>query len=224
MIVRSVGHPFPDVAVVFVAYLMVVIAAIVFVFVNAGEPLERIEPVIMTCGVHVAPANVTLRNVLDLTHQTTNGEQDILNPIGINVIRPFPGEGIRVMGDRTLTNTFDGRHYVHIRRLLNFDKISISRALRRFLFKGIQPRLFSRIERAISAFHRNLWRQGALYPNNDFSSAHFVKCDEENNPIESRRLGKLYVDAGINPPFPAEFIIFRIGLYDGETAVEEVVS
>ena len=51
-----------------------------------------------------------------------------------------------------------------------------------------------------------------------------VKVDEENNPSETRKLGQLFVDAGINPPFPAEFIIFRIGLFDGETTVDEVVG
>lgn len=175
-------------------------------------------------GVWEPPANQALVGVIGTNSLVTDGQWDILNPIGINVIRAFPGEGIRVMGARTLTNTFDGRHYVHIRRLLNFDKISISIALRRFLWKGIQPSLFRQVERAISAFHENLWRAGALFPDNNFLDAQFVKVDEENNPLAGRKLGQLFVDAGINPPFPAEFIIFRIGLFDGETSIDEIVG
>lgn len=175
-------------------------------------------------GVWEAPGNRPLRGVLDVVFKVSDGAHDLLNPVGVNVIRSFPGEGIRIMGVRTLSNLTDGRQYVNVRRLLNFDKISISRALRQFIFKGIQPSLFSVIERIITAFHKRLWLEGGLFPNNDFSRAHFVKVDEDNNPLETRQQGQLFVDAGINPPIPAEFIIFRIGVFDGETNIEEIVG
>ena len=175
-------------------------------------------------GVWEAPGNKGLFSVIEPIVRISDGQQDILNPIGINVIRTFPGEGTRVWGIRTLTNTFDGRHYVHIRRLLNFDKVSIAKALRRFIFAGIQPSLFRTIERAVEAFHRTIWLSGGLFPSTNFDQAQFVKVDEENNPLETRQQGQLFVHAGINPPFPAEFIIFRIGLFDGETTVDEVVG
>lgn len=175
-------------------------------------------------GVWEAPANRPMFGVQSTVSEITDGQWDLLNPVGINLIRAFPGEGVRPMGARTLSNTFDGRHYVNIRRLLNFDKVSIAIALRRFLFAGIQSSLFGVIEDAIRSFHKNLWEQGALFPNDNFEKAQFVKVDQENNPLSSRKLGQLFVDAGINPPFPAEFIIFRIGLFDGETSVDEIVG
>ena len=36
-----------------------------------------------------------------LAYNITKGEQDTLNPFGINCIRAFPGRGIRVWGART---------------------------------------------------------------------------------------------------------------------------
>ena len=51
-----------------------------------------------TRGVHKAPANEVVRGSLGLEVQVTKGEQDLLNPIGINCIRSFPGRGIRVWG------------------------------------------------------------------------------------------------------------------------------
>ncbi len=47
-------------------------------------------------GVHKAPANEKVSGVVDLKYQLNKGEQDILNPAGINLIRVFPGRGIRV--------------------------------------------------------------------------------------------------------------------------------
>jgi hypothetical protein len=43
----------------------------------------------------------------------------------------------------------------------------------------------------------------------------FVKCDSENNPKESVAQGRLIVDIGVAPSKPAEFVIFRIGQWEG---------
>lgn len=175
-------------------------------------------------GVHVAPANVALRGVLDLTHQCTDGEQDILNPIGVNVIRAFPGEGIRVWGCRTLFSLQDGRHYVPVRRLLNFVKESVRQGNRWAVFEPIDPRLYTLIRRVNEEFLRALWLRGQLFPSNDITRAFFVKCDEENNPMEEIRAGRVNCEIGVNPPFPAEFVIFRIGIWDGGTTIAEEIA
>ena len=53
-------------------------------------------------GVWKAPANEVVRGALDIEYKMTTGEQEILNPIGINAIRSFGVRGIRVWGARTL--------------------------------------------------------------------------------------------------------------------------
>ena len=45
-------------------------------------------------GVHKAPANEIVKGASDLQFQIMKGEQDILNPRGVNVIRAFSGRGI----------------------------------------------------------------------------------------------------------------------------------
>ena len=57
-----------------------------------------------TRGVHKAPANEIVQLAVGLEYQTTKGEQDTLNPNGVNCIRAFPGRGIRVWGARTLSS------------------------------------------------------------------------------------------------------------------------
>lgn len=75
-------------------------------------------------GVHKAPANEIIRACVGLDCMYNKGEQDILNPKGVNLIRAFPGQGIRVWGARTLS--FDPSwKYVNIRRLFIYLEESI---------------------------------------------------------------------------------------------------
>ena len=52
-------------------------------------------------GVHKAPANEVVANCTGLFVNYNVAEQDLLNPKGVNLIRKFPGSGIRVWGART---------------------------------------------------------------------------------------------------------------------------
>ena len=75
-------------------------------------------------GVHKAPANEIVRGAIGLKYNITRGEQDLLNPKGINCIRAFPNRGIRVWGARTISSDASWR-YVNVRRLFNMVEQSI---------------------------------------------------------------------------------------------------
>jgi len=66
-------------------------------------------------GVHKAPANEVVRGVIGLEKNVSRNEQDLLNPIGVNCIRSFPGQGIRIWGARTLSSDASWR-YINVRR------------------------------------------------------------------------------------------------------------
>ncbi len=53
-------------------------------------------------GVQKAPANEIVRGALSLTYNVSRAEQDVLNPAGVNCIRFFSREGVRVWGARSL--------------------------------------------------------------------------------------------------------------------------
>jgi hypothetical protein len=77
-------------------------------------------------GVHKAPANEIVRGALGLKYSISRGEQDILNPKGINCIRDFSrrGRGIRVWGARTVSSDASWR-YINVRRLFIMIEESI---------------------------------------------------------------------------------------------------
>ena len=166
-----------------------------------------------TRGIHKAPANENVRGATGLAYNVTKGEQDTLNPNGINCIRAFPGMGIRVWGARTLANNPSWR-YLNVRRLFNYVEKSIERGTMWVVFEPNNPRLWARVRRDVTAFLTTIWRSGALFGASP-AEAFYVKCDEELNPPESRDLGRLVIEVGLSPVKPAEFVIFRISQWAG---------
>ncbi|WP_432122727.1 phage tail sheath family protein [Streptomyces sp. S1] len=164
-------------------------------------------------GVHKAPANEIVRGAVDLELQITRGEQDLLNPIGVNCIRSFPGRGIRVWGARTLASDPAWR-YLNVRRYFNYLEESILVGTQWVVFEPNDHALWARIRRNISAFLVNEWRQGALFGQRA-EDAFYVKCDEETNPPESIDLGRVVCEIGIAPVKPAEFVVFRLAQFQG---------
>lgn len=162
-------------------------------------------------GVYKAPAGTldgVLKSAVDLTDEITAGEQQELNPIGVNCIRNIPGAGIVCWGCRTLSIDAQWR-YVNIRRILIYIEKSIEKGIAWAVFEPNNFKLWSALRRDISGFLRVLWRDGGLFGVKE-EDAFFVKIDEENNPPESRDLGRLIINVGVAPIKPAEFVIIRL--------------
>ena len=167
-------------------------------------------------GVLKAPANDTLRGVLDVERPITQNEQSLLNPIGINCIRPFGTRGIRVWGARTMSSNTDWR-YINVRRLFNMIETTIMEGTQFAVFEPNDQDLWDGVSRTVSAFLRGLWMNGALF-GASAEQAYYVKCDAETNPPESIDEGKMIVEVGIAPVKPAEFVVFRISQHKNTTA------
>jgi len=160
-------------------------------------------------GVHKAPANELIRGVLNIKYQLTRAEQGELNQAGVNCIRLFHRDGIRVWGARTVAAGSSEWRYLNVRRLFNMIKESIALSTRWVVFEPNDYTLWKSIRRDISAFLTRLWRDGAMMGRTP-EEAFFVKCDEETNPPEVIDAGQVITMIGIAPVKPAEFIIFRI--------------
>ncbi|MEX2445859.1 MAG: phage tail sheath subtilisin-like domain-containing protein, partial [Dehalococcoidia bacterium] len=172
-----------------------------------------------TRGVWKAPANEVVRGVLDVELKMTSQEQEQLNPIGVNCIRPFGARGTRIWGARTLSSDPSWR-YVPVRRVFNFVEKTILMGTNWVVFESNDEALWQRVKRTINAFLMGLYRDGALAGTSP-GDAFYVKCDAETNPPESVDEGKLVVEIGIAPLKPAEFVIFRISQWQGGAAAAE---
>ncbi|MER6503981.1 phage tail sheath family protein [Streptomyces sp. NPDC001455] len=168
-------------------------------------------------GVHKAPANEVIRGALDLEIRLSKGEQDLLNPIGVNCVRAFPGRGIRIWGARTLSSDPAWR-YLNVRRLFNYLEESILLGTQWVVFEPNDDRLWSSIRRNVTAFLTEEWRRGALF-GRTAEEAFYVKCDRDNNPQESIDLGQVVCEIGVAPVKPAEFVVFRLAQFSDSTSL-----
>lgn len=159
-------------------------------------------------GVHKAPANEVIRACVGLDCQFNKGEQDILNPKGVNLIRSFPGQGIRVWGARTASSDPSWK-YVNIRRLFIFIEESIKANTNWAVFEPNDQALWTRVQRTISVFLNNMWRNGSL-AGASADEAFFVNIGRNTMSQDDIDNGRLVCVIGVAPVKPAEFVIFRI--------------
>ena len=161
-----------------------------------------------TRGVEKAPANEVIRGVSGLDVQYNRGEQDILNPQGVNLIRSFSGQGIRIWGART-TSSNSLWKYINIRRLFIFVEESIKQGTNWVVFEPNDERLWARVHRTIDAFLTRVWRGGALQGSSP-SEAFYIDISANTMSQDDIDNGRLICVIGIAPVKPAEFVVFRI--------------
>jgi phage tail sheath protein FI len=170
-------------------------------------------------GVHKDPANELIEGITELQLQTNDQQQAILNPKGVNVLRYFKGAGNLVWGGRTTSNDPDWK-YINVRRLFIFIEKSILRGTQWVVFENNDEPLWARVRRSIGDFLTVLWRDGMLQGAKK-EQAYFVRCDRTTMTQADIDNGRLICLIGIAPVKPAEFVIFRIGQWDGGSSVSE---
>lgn len=158
-------------------------------------------------GVHKAPANETIA-CTGLNILFTKGEQDILNPAGVNLIRAIPGQGIRIWGARTAGSDANFK-YVNVRRLFIYVEESIKANTSWVVFEPNDSTLWSRVSLSISSFLENMWRSGML-AGDSAADSYFVEIGAATMTQDDLQNGRLVCNIGIAPSRPAEFIIFRV--------------
>lgn len=175
----------------------------------------------MTRGVHKAPANETVF-CSGLKVNYTKGEQDILNPEGINLIRQLPGQGIRVWGARTASSNSTFR-YVNVRRLFIYIEESIKANTNWVVFEPNDTSLWTRVNMTVSSFLDTLWRNGMLAGASP-AEAFFVEIGSSTMTRDDIMNGRLICNIGIAPTRPAEFVIFRVSQLTAEAGGGEAAE
>lgn len=170
-------------------------------------------------GVHKPPANEVLEGVWDLTELLDDDAHASLNEGSINAIRAIPGRGVLVLGARTLDPDVHWR-YVNVRRLFAMIEESLEEHLQWLTFEPNNPRLWKEVDRAVRGFLDRLYVSGLL-DGATSEQAYFVRCDETTNPPADTDEGRVTCLLGVQPPYPAEFVIVRIGVTRSGIQIEE---
>lgn len=160
-------------------------------------------------GVWKAPANEIVRGALRFERDVTFGENEVLNPLGVNCLRYFPGRGYRVWGARTASSDPEWK-YLSVRRYFNYLEASIERGTQWAVFESNGPALWANVRETISSFLYSEWTNGALLGESP-KEAFFVRCDRSTMTQNDLDNGRLICLIGVAVVKPAEFVIFRIG-------------
>lgn len=167
-------------------------------------------------GVHKAPANEVVRNISDVVLPFTAAEQDVLNPIGVNLIRDLTPRGIRLWGARTISSDQEWK-YVNIRRLFIYIEHSIDIGTQWVVFEPNSEALWARVVETVNSFLIGVWKSGALMGTTP-EQAFFIQCDRTTMTQDDIDNGRLVCKIGLAPVAPAEFVIFRIGQFTASAA------
>lgn len=172
-----------------------------------------------TRGVHKAPANEIVNGTVGVERRLSDIDQGQLNLAGTNVIRIFNGGRPTLWGART-TATDRNWQYVNIRRLFLYLEESIQEGIRWAVFEPNNLQLWQKLKRTITEFLLRAWRDGALFGEKQ-EDAFYVRIDKTLNPFSEQQLGRLNIEIGLRPTYPAEFIVVRIGIWPGGSEVSE---
>ncbi|MCX6922908.1 MAG: phage tail sheath subtilisin-like domain-containing protein [Verrucomicrobia bacterium] len=176
-----------------------------------------------TRGVWKAPAGLdaSLSGIQGLELNLNDGENGLLNPLGINCLRSFPVNGRVVWGARTLRGAdqlADEYKYIPVRRTALFIEESLYRGSQWVVFEPNDEPLWAQIRLNFGAFMHNLFRQGAFQGTTP-RDAYFVKCDKETTTQNDIDLGIVNIVVGFAPLKPAEFVVIKLQQIAGQIAV-----
>jgi uncharacterized protein len=176
-----------------------------------------------TRGVWKAPAGLdaSINGIQGLNVNLNDSENGMLNPLGINSLRAFPGSGKVVWGARTLRGAdrlADEWKYVPVRRTALFIEESLYRGTQWVVFEPNDEPLWAQIRLNIGAFMHNLFRLGAFQGTTP-KDAYFVKCDKETTNQTDINSGIVNIVVGFAPLKPAEFVVIKLQQIAGQIDV-----
>jgi uncharacterized protein len=162
-------------------------------------------------GVQKAPANEIVTDAIGFETMLNKGQQDVLNPQGVNCFRYFEGRGNRLWGARLATSDTEWP-YVNLRRYMNYLKQSIDQGTQSLVFESNGPDLWASTAQMVTDFLSNEYANRRLLGATK-AQAFFVRCDLTTMTQNDLDNGRLVCLIGVSLLRPAEFVIFRIGQF-----------
>ena len=163
-------------------------------------------------GIEATMAGVSALSINGQAAQLTDGENGVLNPLGVNCLRNFPVAGMVVWGARTLAGAdalASQWKYVPVRRLALYIEESLFRGTQWVVFEPNDEPLWAQIRLNVGAFMQTLFLQGAFQGSTP-RDAYFVKCDSTTTTQTDIDNGIVNIIVGFAPLKPAEFVVIQI--------------
>ncbi|KMW74474.1 phage tail protein [Photorhabdus luminescens subsp. luminescens] len=159
-------------------------------------------------GIWTAPANVALAKVVSPVRSFI--EADALfnqNGASLNLVRSFPGKGIRVWGCRTLDNIPGSPwRYIQTRRLVSYIEAHMTRLGRAFVFEPNNAITWMKLKGQTYNWLHQLWLKGGLLGTQEERAFDILLGVNESMSEADLRAGKMVMKIKLALLIPAEFI------------------
>ena len=165
----------------------------------------------ITRNVGKAPAGTTdgaLSWVVALERDLTPAQVGTVYQDKVNALVSWPQTGRVVWGARTLDQAGGEWPYIQMTRLFQYIEKSVFEATHVHVFENNGPNLWGRIKLQLDTFLLGKFQEG-YFAGSSPQEAYFVICDATNNPQNTVDQGITFVDVGIAPNKPSEFLVFR---------------
>ncbi|MGV7961255.1 phage tail sheath C-terminal domain-containing protein [Photorhabdus tasmaniensis] len=159
-------------------------------------------------GVWTAPANIALAKVISPVRSYIEADS-LFNRDGtsLNLVRSFPGKGIKIWGCRTLDNTPGSPwHYIQIRRLVSYIETHMTQLGRAFVFEPNNAITWMKFKGQAHNWLRQLWLKGGLRGTQEDQAFEVLLGINESMSETDILAGKMIMKIRLALLIPAEFI------------------
>lgn len=177
-------------------------------------------------GIWKAPANAPLAHVVKPQYGPEQSgllfQQDAAS---INLIRSFPGRGVRVWGCRTMAaNPLQSPwRYIQIRRLASYIETQLSDICRFFVFEPNNEITWIKCKGLSRAWLRKLWQSGGLLGGKEEEAFQILIGLNESMTEADLQTGKMIMKVAVALLQPAEFIELHLEFNTRESQVTSVI-
>ena len=140
----------------------------------------------------------------------TQGQRDTLYANKVNPLVNFPGQGLVVWGQKTLSPIASALDRVNVARLVAYLREQFDPLARPFVFEPNDQKTRSNVKTLFDNFLADIRQKRGVY---DF----VVVCDDTNNTPSRIDANELWIDIAIEPTKAAEFIYIPIRLVNTGT-------
>jgi len=116
-----------------------------------------------------------LKNVIKLAFNPTQAQRDVLYPQSINPVVSFPGQGVVLFGDKTMTKKPSAFDRINVRRLFIVLEKAIAIAAKYMLFEFNDAFTRAQFKNMVEPFLRAIQGRRGI-------TEFLVVCDSSNNP------------------------------------------
>ncbi|WP_434524741.1 phage tail sheath C-terminal domain-containing protein [Photorhabdus asymbiotica] len=159
-------------------------------------------------GIWTAPANVALAKVIGPVRSYIEAGT-LFNQEGtsLNLVRSFPGKGIKIWGCRTLDNIpHSPWRYIQIRRLVSYIEAHITQLGRAFVFEPNNAITWMKFKGQAHNWLRQLWLKGGLRGTQEDQAFEVLLGVNESMSETDILAGKMIMKIRLALLIPAEFI------------------